>query len=53
MKAFCSSILMAAALLLTASCSNNSTVTIGVDVLGDKIKGGWAGQTIGLSLIHI
>ena len=38
---------MAAALLLTASCSNNSTVTIGVDVLGDKIKGGWAGQTIG------
>lgn len=47
MKAFCSSILMAAALLLTASCSNNSTVTIGVDVLGDKIKGGWAGQTIG------
>ena len=38
---------MAAALLVTASGSNNSTVTIGVDVLGDKIKGGWAGQTIG------
>jgi len=36
-------------LLLTISCGNSNTKTIDIDVLRDKIAGGWAGKMIGVA----
>lgn len=43
------SIVLSALLLLSANVFGQKAVTISKDVLKDKIRGGWAGQTIGVT----